>query len=188
MGCFGRHFVNCWSLPWPILWNYAHCKAYFLKTMSGQEACSVLEMKYGLSDNLQWQLFMQAALVNLFQQWIKWIWKTSISITQSSVQHVSLYIMCVGNKFSQFCVISLGVWNFAVLIVHTYIKILHNACFSCVGFAHFVVYSHASVVLVCICPLVYILWDSCAWPEVYICLIVSSCMSIYKRVKWGQKD
>lgn len=35
---------------------------------------------------------------------------------------MSLYIICVTNKFSQFCVICVGVWNFAALNVRMYIK------------------------------------------------------------------
>lgn len=72
------------------------CQACFLKTMShkrprglhysADEMCTEL--------HIWWQMLMQAAPVNLFQQWIKWIWEPSINITQSSVQHVSLYIIC----------------------------------------------------------------------------------------------
>lgn len=157
--------------------------------MSGQEIYSVLEMKYGLSDNLQWQLFMQAALMNLFQQWIKWIWKPSISITQSSVQHVCLYIMCVRNKFSKLCVISEGVWIFlCIYCVHIY---KNRTCFLCMTSAHFAVYSQYCSGVTCrymSTSAGCILWDSCAWLEVYICLTVSSCTRQCRSIKGWNED
>jgi len=48
------------------------------------------------------QLLMPTAPVNLFQQRIKLIWKPAISITQFSVQHVSLCVICVRNTFRVF--------------------------------------------------------------------------------------
>lgn len=127
----------------------------------------------------RWQLFMQAAPVNLFQQWMKWIWKPSISMTQSSVQHVSLYIICVRNKFSQFCVFYVGVWNFGVLNVHTYINFGRVLAQICVQYN----ISHASVEHVCMCPHLCILWES--WS---LCLphrvLLHALMLIYKR--WNE--
>lgn len=158
--------------------------------MSGQETYSVLEMKYRLSDNLQWQLFMQAALVNLFQQWIKWIWKPSISITQSSVQHVCLYIMCVRNKFSQLCVISVGVWIFLCInCVHIHKNLTQCMLFMCDICTLCRVQSCSGVTCLYLSTFAgYILWDSCAWLEVYICLAVSSCTRWCRSIKGWNED
>lgn len=126
---------------------------------------------------------MQAAPVNLFQQWIKWIWKPSISITQSSVRHVLLYIICVRNKFSLFfsgiCV--RGRQIFIVSDVHMYVNKNLDLC------DQRVLCACAPCATMCRC----VLWDSCACRlHVYICLSVASCMRRCQSIKgvWGHTD
>lgn len=128
--------------------------------------------------HLRWQLFMQAAPVNLFQQWIKWIWKPSISITQSSVQHVLLYIICVRNKFSLFFwYLCARASDFIVSDVHTYVNKnvdLGDQCVPC-------------ACAVCVHVSVRVVGLLCMQaPGLYLplCVLLHAPMSIYKR--WNE--
>lgn len=92
--------------------KFVHRQACVSETMSGHSLFWAWNTDWW---HLRWQLFIQAAPLNLFQQWIKWIWKPSISITKSSVQHVSVYIICDRNISLSFVLLA---WGLSLFNMH----------------------------------------------------------------------
>lgn len=140
-------------------------------------------MKYGLSD-----IYDDSCSCRLLR-WIYFNSKLNEFESLQLAQHGLLfstcpfYIICVRNKFSQFCVICVGAWNLGVLNVRTYMKfgrVLEQMCVFRVRDVRAL--SRASV-HVCTRPHLCILWDSCACLEVYIRLTVSSCIRRCRSIK-----